>query len=151
MRQALLDRLALWAIRAYQLHLSPRKGFSCAYRHQTGCRSCSVLGFRAIRRYGLFAGLPVLQRRLERCSVAYQRAVPVNPRGKNQAGFIDLSCDLPCSGNSGLNCAGSACDAVSGCGGPCDCGRWGASKRSSKSKYVYIPPGRSKRYKGSNG
>ena len=146
MRQALLDRLALWAIRAYQLHLSPRKGFSCAYRHQTGCRSCSVLGFRAIRRYGLFAGLPVLQQRLERCSVAYQRTVPVNFLRNKQAGFIDLSCDLPCSGNSGLNCAGSACDAISGCGGPCDCGSWGGSRRTSRqNKHVYIPPDSSKK------
>ena len=144
MRQALLDRLALWAIRTYQRHLSPHKGFTCAYRHQTGCRSCSVLGFRAIRRYGLFAGLPVLQRRLERCSVAYQRTVPVHSRRNKQAGFIDLSCDLPCSGGD-LDCAGSACDAMSSCGGPCDCGSWGEPKRSSKAdKYVYIPPGRSK-------
>ena len=62
---ALLRALALRAIGLYQRHLSPRKGFACAYRARTGGASCSELGFRAIRRFGLRArpaGAPALQR-----------------------------------------------------------------------------------------
>ena len=49
--------LALCAITFYQRCLSPAKGFSCAYRFHTGCQSCSVLGYRAIRRFGVWRGL----------------------------------------------------------------------------------------------
>jgi len=38
--------LALWAIRAYQRHLSPWKGFRCAYRVLTGRDSCSAYGYK---------------------------------------------------------------------------------------------------------
>ncbi|VEB44117.1 Uncharacterised protein [Chromobacterium violaceum] len=48
--------LALCLIRIYQRHLSPRKGFGCAYRAGTGRAGCSGLAFRAIRRYGLRRG-----------------------------------------------------------------------------------------------
>ncbi len=37
----MMQRLVLWAIEVYQRHLSPRKGFSCAYRCHTGHASCS--------------------------------------------------------------------------------------------------------------
>jgi putative component of membrane protein insertase Oxa1/YidC/SpoIIIJ protein YidD len=49
--------LLLTLIRLYQRHVSPRKGFACAYRVHTGCASCSHLGYRAIRRYGVWQGL----------------------------------------------------------------------------------------------
>lgn len=100
----LLRRLALRSIRFYQRHLSPLKGFSCAYRVHTGRASCSGLGFRAIRRYGVWHGLGVLRERTHLCGVAYRRYRPVVPcRPHAQAGFCDVpacdcgmpSCDLP--------------------------------------------------------
>jgi putative component of membrane protein insertase Oxa1/YidC/SpoIIIJ protein YidD len=91
----LLRDLALRTIRLYQRYLSPRKGFACAYRACTGGASCSELGYRAIRRYGLRGGLRVLDARLERCRLAasLQRRRTGWPRA--QAG--DCDCDLPCS------------------------------------------------------
>jgi putative component of membrane protein insertase Oxa1/YidC/SpoIIIJ protein YidD len=56
-RTGLAARCALAAIRAYQRHLSPRKGFSCALRGATGGRSCSAYGYRAIALCGLGKGL----------------------------------------------------------------------------------------------
>lgn len=130
------DRLALSAIVAYQRYVSPFKGFSCAYRCHTGCASCSVLGFRAIRRYGLMQGLAVLRSRLDRCGVAYRRYYATPLRHGKQSGY----CDLPCSGAE-LDCLGSTCDAGSCLGDIWDCGNRGRSKRDSKNdKYVYIPP-----------
>jgi putative component of membrane protein insertase Oxa1/YidC/SpoIIIJ protein YidD len=92
---AFLRALALRAIRLYQWHLSPRKGFACAYRARTGGASCSHLGYRAIRRFGLRAGLRVLDARLERCRLAasLQRRRTGWPRA--QTG--DCDCDLPSS------------------------------------------------------
>lgn len=67
----MLTYLALGAIRLYQSVLSPYKGFRCAYAACTGCASCSVLGYRAIRRFGVRKGITVLQWRFEECSKAY--------------------------------------------------------------------------------
>ena len=61
----LAARWALRAIRAYQRHLSPRKGFCCAHRGATGGDSCSAHGYRVIARCGLRKGLRLLRRRLE--------------------------------------------------------------------------------------
>lgn len=102
----------LLAIRAYQRHLSPRKGFSCAYRVHTGCASCSQVGYRAIQRYGL-PGLAVLRQRLTRCGDMHRRHHP--PRPVNyQAGECDIG-----------GCDSGACDACSNCGS-CD---WPSRRR----------------------
>jgi len=44
-----MRKLVLAAITGYQTYLSPYKGFCCAYRVHTGRKSCSALGFRAVR------------------------------------------------------------------------------------------------------
>lgn len=134
-----IDRLAMAAIDTYKRHVSPYKGFCCAYRVHTGCASCSTLGLRAIRRYGLWDGLPLLRRRLRRCAVAHKRFAHGPIHLRRQGGYCDFSCDLPCTGID-VDTAGTACDGLSGCGG-CDCGSWGGSRKSSEEeKYVYIPP-----------
>ena len=110
------------AIRLYQRHLSPRKGFACAYRIHTGRASCSVLGHRAVSRFGVVGGVIVLLRRLRRCGVAHRRLAPRppgRPRHGMQAGFCDADCDVcnPCEWSScdvgglmdGLDC-GDSCD-----------------------------------------
>jgi putative component of membrane protein insertase Oxa1/YidC/SpoIIIJ protein YidD len=101
--------LALAAIGLYQRFLSPHKGFCCAYAAHTGHASCSVLGYRAIRRFGLWQGIAVLDQRLNRCGLAARRARRIAPAGplRQQAGSI--SCDLPCDACDVLDCA-SDCD-----------------------------------------
>ena len=87
--------LLLAAIRGYKRHVSPRKGFACAYRVHLGACSCSTLGLRAISRYGAWRGLGVLRLRLTQCRLVAEesRARPFVTRPA-QAGFID--CDVPC-------------------------------------------------------
>jgi putative component of membrane protein insertase Oxa1/YidC/SpoIIIJ protein YidD len=65
--------LACALITQYQRHLSPRKGFSCAYRVRRGRDSCSVFGKRAIARTGVLQGVVLLRRRFRRCHVASRR------------------------------------------------------------------------------
>ena len=123
-----MKALALSAIRFYQRYMSPRKRFCCAYAAYTSDASCSALGYRAIRRFGLWNGIKVLNQRLARCGAAstmLARAAQQRvPRQRRQAGFLDCGgCDgagggdLPnCSGGKGsgfhpgdcLNCGG--CD-----------------------------------------
>jgi putative component of membrane protein insertase Oxa1/YidC/SpoIIIJ protein YidD len=121
-----LSRLALWAIRLYQRHLSPIKGFSCAYRVATGANSCSQHGYRVIARHGLALGLPLLQRRLRRCgeshrSLANRRPVP-NPVLHYQRG----DCDLLACGCDGVKPPGAGrCLGELACNGACDVlGHW---------------------------
>ena len=144
--------LLLVAISAYQRYLSPHKSFCCAYSVHTGHSSCSVLGFRAVRRFGALAGLGILRRRLYLCGVAHRRYSPPHKRPhRAQSGYCD--CDLPCD----LNCDFPSIDScsflgdiVNGCG--CDGCDWPDRKRKNKDeeKYVYIPPNSGKE-KGRNG
>lgn len=132
--------LVLRSIVGYQRFLSPHKGFSCAYAHHTGCASCSRLGYRAIRRYGIRLGLRLLFARFGRC-----RAVYVDPPGRvasnelssghrastgrmhRQRGFCDALACVPCDAACiaapfDASAAGSACDAASCCANlPCPC------------------------------
>lgn len=139
-----MRRLVLAAISAYQRYMSPYKGFCCAYRTHTGRQSCSALGFRAVRRYGVIAGLAVLHRRTYLCGVAHRRFSPTHRRPhRAQRGDCDLGCDLPCD----FNCdtpSGKSCSSITDFVSCCDCGScdWPDRKRkgNEQEQYVYIPP-----------
>jgi putative component of membrane protein insertase Oxa1/YidC/SpoIIIJ protein YidD len=106
-----MRHLALWAIRLYQRHLSPRKGFCCAYRVHTGRAGCSALGARVIRRFGVWGGLLLLRQRLRRCSDVHRWAHPGWHRPP-AAQRGDCDCDF-----GGVDCDG------------CDCGDCDRSRR----------------------
>ena len=129
--------LALAAIQAYQRLISPYKGFCCAYRHHTGRSSCSSLGYRAIRMYGVISGISILRRRTYLCGVAHRRySSPHQNRLHPQQGICDLSCDLP--GEYPCHTT-DICDAdvcLDLDPGDCDFPR----RRRRTEKYVYIPP-----------
>lgn len=135
-------RLAvLAAIRAYQRYLSPYKGFCCAYRAHTGRGSCSTLGYRAVRRHGVFRGLGLIRQRMHLCGVAHRRYAAPRASLHAQRGACD--CDLPCD---------AGCDTPSGRGlsrafdfvSCCDCAGcdWPRRerKRREQEQYVHIPP-----------
>lgn len=133
-----MKNIALYAIRFYQRAISPYKGFRCAYAFHSGCASCSALGYRAIRRFGVWRGLGVLNGRLEKCGVAYRRhhAGPL----ARQAGFLDCGdCEAtPCEMST------CDCDTVSLCRykrtcQPRDCSRKKPRTRKKHDKDVVIP------------
>ena len=111
--RALLLRL----IRIYQSHISPYKGFRCAYAAHGHARSCSSFGFLAIERHGVVAGWKLLRRRLARCSHASRRDAvhsrSYGIKGGRQRGYCDLpigDCDFGhgCHAADVLDC--SSCD-----------------------------------------
>jgi len=122
--------LALAAIRFYQHFISPHKGFCCAYREHTGHGSCSALGYRAIRRFGVWRGIGVLRNRIEECGKVHRNHLGGIKMPRHQAGFCDLSCDLPFD----LDCASAACDFFSEFDLPCDCGGRASSARKKDKK-----------------
>jgi putative component of membrane protein insertase Oxa1/YidC/SpoIIIJ protein YidD len=127
--------VVLAAIVAYQRCLSPYKGFCCAYRLHTGRQSCSALGFRAVRRYGVLVGFTVLRRRTYLCGVVHRRYCNFRSRARHlQNGFCDVGCDLPCD-VSGLDGCLSIGDVASCCDWPTR-----NRKGNDQEEYVYIPP-----------
>lgn len=165
-----MKAIALFAIRLYQRHISPHKGFCCAYRAHTGYRSCSALGYRAIRLYGVLPGIAVLQKRFKRCTAAYQQRLTLNHSGhqainpltlacarlalphrhhhrlrhNSQQGFCDVPCDCP---SVDLPCEmpssdsmGRVCDVLDCCS---DCSDlWHSRKNSQEQPPPYLPPRR---------
>lgn len=123
-----MKALVLLAIRGYQRYLSPRKGYCCAYAAYTGHASCSALGYRTIRRFGVVKGVVLLDRRLHKCGVANRRYRPAAPMALgNQGGFVDCDCGAPGCDSPGCDMPGcgdvaSNCPSVSDkCEGACDC------------------------------
>jgi len=123
-----MKQIALAAIRLYQRYLSPRKGFRCAYSVYSGRSGCSGVGYRAIRRYGLWRGYLVLRRRLEKCGIAHRRRHGRSLAMQAQAGFCDAPCDLDFT-----DMASEVCD--------CSCD-WPSRKEKAGDASVHIPPGR---------
>lgn len=137
-----MRRLVLATISAYQRYISPYKGFGCAYRVHTGRQSCSVLGFRVVRRYGVIAGLALLQRRMYLCGVAHRRFSPIHTRPhRAQRGDCDVVGHLPCDFNCDTS-DGKLCSSMADFAHCCDGCDWPDRKRKRKDQepYVYIPP-----------
>jgi len=129
----MFKHLALAAIGMYQRHLSPRKGYSCAYRVGAGGTGCSGFGKHAISKHGLVLGLILLRRRFAKCAwhaqkhqVCTPRATQMQPafsqsmgRFSRQGGFADCSgadcngCDVPSCDMPDFGC----CDGPKGSGG----------------------------------
>jgi uncharacterized protein len=150
--------VGLLAIKAYQRFLSPYKGFSCAYRAQTGGQSCSALGYRAVRRYGLLRGMIVLDKRFARCAAANERRRADRRVFHSQRGDCvpcDVPCDLPACD---LPLPGPRAADIFNCSpSPCDCCDWSSSRKKSRDgkEAASVPPekpsGRKKRGRNVSG
>ena len=68
----MITAAAVRCIDWYQRNVSPRKGFSCAYRVRWRGDSCSGEVKRAFERGGLFCGLAALPVQAGRCHAAAQ-------------------------------------------------------------------------------
>ena len=122
-----ISPLACWFIELYQRHISPRKGFCCAYRVRYRRRdSCSQYARRAISKLGLLPGVQVLRRRFGKCRHA-SKVLDYEPRRarekkRNPHRFADCGsrCD-PGVPIDACDCATGVVDPFSGCdAGACD-------------------------------
>lgn len=110
----MLGSAAASAIGLYQRYVSPYKGFCCAYRAQTGRRSCSAYGKTIATRLGFVALIQALPRQFDRCRASFGvLAAMSRGRRKSKRDFdppdvcdaIDLASSVDCGS----------------CGVPCDC------------------------------
>jgi len=111
----------IFLITLYQKHLSPHKGFSCAYACYHHSISCSSMVKNIIAEHGVIAGWPLIKQQFKQCQTAYHLLInqdeepPRRDEGscyeslkkdtkdcaKEACGNCDLSdCvpDLPCDG-----------------------------------------------------
>ena len=141
----LMRSIALPAIEFYKRRISPHKGFCCAYRAHLGRFSCSTLGYRAIRRYGVLKGMAVLRQRTRLCAITQRRFRESTATGQRGSAPCDLPCDMSCVPDCNLpniDCKGvsryfNCCD---GCA--CD-GPERKKKPQDKDKgAAYVPPAR---------
>lgn len=90
----MIRHAVLFAIRLYQVHLSPRKGFSCAHAAVHGGPSCSSAVAQIIASHGVWHGRRPIEQRFIDCRSAAQviaRQPPNRSRGA-------LDCDFGLSG-----------------------------------------------------
>ncbi|MFK7754533.1 MAG: membrane protein insertion efficiency factor YidD [Sedimentitalea sp.] len=66
----MISRFALSGIGFYQTHLSPRKGYRCAYSVLHGGTGCSGYVKHAIRDHGLWSALRLCRARMAACKDA---------------------------------------------------------------------------------
>jgi len=62
----------IFLITLYQKHLSPHKGFSCAYACYHRSLSCSAMVKNIIAEHGLITGWPMIKQQFADCHLAYQ-------------------------------------------------------------------------------
>ncbi|MGA0539995.1 membrane protein insertion efficiency factor YidD [Neotabrizicola sp. VNH66] len=95
----MLSRGALLAIGAYQRHLSPRKGYACAYRVAHGGTGCSGFAKAAIAEAGLWRAIPAIRARFAACRDAAEELHNSPAGGESDTKRRRDSCDLTgCSG-----------------------------------------------------
>lgn len=73
MTTSIANPLTVSAIRLYQRHISPIKGFRCAYGSEQGLKTCSAFGRHVFERYEASVAMSLLRRRFAACRQAYAR------------------------------------------------------------------------------
>ena len=105
-----MKNILIYFIKMYQKHISPRKGYGCAYRLQGYSKvGCSGNALKVLARYPIIMALMLIRRRLDRCSYharllrnSYKEKASKQPTYRalahSQAGFVDCDpggCDVP--------------------------------------------------------
>lgn len=114
----ILNKLALFGIECYQMYISPRKGYRCAYAVEYGGPGCSGAIKEIIQKNGIFKGKPLIQERFQNCREANKK------RKKNYLANVGdcinpCDCDLPSATSCEVpscDCEASSCEVSS-----CDC------------------------------
>lgn len=112
-------------IRLYQTHLSPHKGYRCAYSLEKGGPGCSGAVLRILEEDGLIRGWTAIQRRFDECSdSAKERARRSKQKKKNGNGSgnscygAEDACELiSCRSGKNTGCDTPSCD-VPSCDAP---------------------------------
>lgn len=120
-----VNQTAIAAITGYQKYLSPRKGFSCAYRVLHHSDSCSQHIKKLIAKYGIIDAIPLVRKRLKACKNAYiilKSETEEERKRRERKNRFDPgcdNCDLGCDQNCRCQPALKGC--FTGCVPDCGC------------------------------
>jgi len=131
---SVLDKAALKAIDCYKVHISPHKGWRCAYGATHGI-SCSTVVQELITEHGVIDARPFIKQQFDDCREEYnklleerQQTEESKPTSESNGNRICDACDVhsctmpfwfPTGKSSKSNCDIVDCD-VGGCDvGPC--------------------------------
>lgn len=106
--------LSLKLIEGYQKYISPRKGFSCAYRILYNRESCSQYVKRQIREQGLINAIPLIRQRFLACksaSLAFNNRTRSVANKDCFAGGTPNNCIVFCTPDD-LGTAAACCSAL---------------------------------------
>lgn len=128
----MLSSVSLFAIGLYQKHLSPRKGYACAYRvEHDDWTGCSGYAKHRIGEVGLIRAIPDIRARLRACRESAEEREKRRKQRQDERGTDagDIACgaaqgcDVCGDGLKGAGSIGKKCDGCDGpgCDGP-DCG-----------------------------
>ena len=67
----MISKISIKSIVLYQKHISPHKGYCCAYRYYTGEDSCSEYTKNMIIKLGFFKSIPYFFSRIKECKNVY--------------------------------------------------------------------------------
>ncbi len=67
----MISQISIYGIEFYQKHISPYKGYSCAYRYYTGKDSCSEFTKKSILKFGFLKSIPYFVEYLKKCKRVY--------------------------------------------------------------------------------
>lgn len=167
----LLETVSLSLVGSYQRHLSPRKGFNCAYRMLHRDLSCSAYFAQQVQTQGIRRAIPALRSRFQACKAAHLilQANAEEERRKRQRWDWtnccdgDVACQSPgacydadhpwhcgedgcapldsCEVGECAVCGGSEVLDVAGCTG-CECSFfWAGSPNLERSRFTHILEG----------
>ena len=120
---------AIHLIELYQRHLSPRKGYRCAYSVLHGGTGCSGYAKHAIAEHGIFNAYPLIMQRFSDCTDAakhFRTDLDCGCAADALPGNCDLPDRQPCGNRSAGNLV--SCLDVFSCSGS------GDEKRKAKRK-----------------
>ena len=115
----MLSRLALAAIGGYQRHLSPRKGYGCAYRVAHGGTGCSGYAKAAIADHGVLRAIPAIRQRFAACRDAAEE-LREQKRKREKDKWYD-HCASRCDRNPGCDLPVRGCGKKADLTPDCDC------------------------------
>lgn len=92
-KEVLLNQLAIKAIRFYQQHISPRKGYCCAHNalHQNG--SCSSWAISVIESQGALAMASEFGSRIAECAEANKELSEKKKENEEESQPCDKTCN----------------------------------------------------------
>ncbi len=101
----MIKTIIIFFINIYQKHLSPHKGYCCAYKVYHNDISCSEFTKNSIKNVGLFPSISIIKQRFKDCKISSEK-IKEEKECCQSKGFKKFD---NCLGNSCNTCEVASC------------------------------------------